>query len=155
MPPLVLGVPAAHAVGTARSWSLPPASAMSNDAEVLRRLLVALRRELLNSSPERPTVAAVRNTAGFVLSGRAFLAGDGEEAETLCLTLRRYVTYLIPHVQSPHVEGWASAYELVRSAEDLLKEYDQGGASFPMAVRLAGACQTLLEPVSELMGDRL
>ncbi|MFE4535817.1 hypothetical protein ACFRKB_12130 [Streptomyces scopuliridis] len=128
---------------------------MSNDSELLQRLLVALRRDLLDGSPERPTVAAVRNTAGFVLSGRAFLAEDGEEAETLCLTLCRYVKYLIPHVQSPYVVGWACAFELVRSAQDLLKECEQAGASFRMAVRLAGACHTLLEPVSELVGDRL
>ncbi|MEV8388680.1 MULTISPECIES: hypothetical protein [unclassified Streptomyces] len=128
---------------------------MSNDSELLQRLLVALRRDLLDGSPERPTVAAVRNTAGFVLSGRAFLAEDGEEAETLCLTLCRYVKYLIPHVQSPYVVGWTTAFELVRRAEDLLREWHRDGASFRMAIRLAGACRDLLKPVSELVGDRL
>ncbi|WP_129768665.1 hypothetical protein [Streptomyces sp. L-9-10] len=128
---------------------------MSADAEMLRRLLVALRADLLDSEPEPPTVAAVRNTTQFVLSGRAFLARDGEEAETLCLTLCRYVTCLIPYVQSPHVTGWASAYELVHGAGGLLGEYDRDGASFRMAVRLAGACHDLLGPVSELVGDRL
>ncbi|MGW6238388.1 hypothetical protein [Streptomyces sp. NPDC055094] len=128
---------------------------MSTDVEMLRRLLVALRSDLLDSAPESPTVAAVRNTTEFVLSGRAFLIRDGEEAETLCLTLRRYVTCLIPHVQSPHVAGWASAYELVHGAAGLLTEYACDGASFRMAVRLAGACHDLLAPVSELVGDRL
>ncbi|MFJ2175995.1 hypothetical protein ACIOHE_24265 [Streptomyces sp. NPDC087851] len=113
------------------------------DLDALRGVLVVLRADLLKAAPPEPEADEIRRVCAFVLGGCVVMA-DAEEAETLCLALRRYVEVLVVRAPSG-LDEWSRA----RAGEvrRLRAESAESGVGFGFAVRLARICLDLLRVV--------
>ncbi|MFE4055002.1 hypothetical protein ACFXP3_01625 [Streptomyces sp. NPDC059096] len=126
----------------------PRSSNALGDMELLRGVLVVLRADLLMAAPPEPGTEEIERVCAFVLGGVVALA-DAEEAETLCLALRRYVTVLVERAPSG-VDEWSRSRAV--AVRRLHAESVQSGASFYIAVRLARICLDLLRLVDAPRG---